>query len=205
MARAYFPLYFDQYISLVTNLNDEEAGRLFRAMLFYAKEGIELGLGARESVVWPLIQRDIENSKLAYLRRCAVNAANGRKGGRKSEGEANESDRFISDADERQAEEVKKAEQAKQAEQTEDKKTKQSSLQAREQKQGKQTAEADQTVQAGQAVEGKEAGPVDVGEIPYSEMSLAEKKKYVLAHLMDEHIREQREKLGITLPPHLRD
>ena len=203
MARAYFPLYFDQYISLVTNLNDEEAGRLFRAMLFYAKDGMELGLGMREAVVWPLIQRDIDNSRQAYLRRCAANAENGRKGGRKPEEKPNESDRFVSKANVSQAEEVKKAEEAEKAAEAD--KTEKSSLKAEEPKQEKQKREADQTVKAKQSGKAVKAGPVDVGERLGEVLDFEEKRKRAIAMLMDDHIREQREKLGIKLPEGLRE
>jgi len=199
MARAYFPLFFDQYISLVTNLNDEETGRLFRAMLFYAREGIELGLGPKESVVWPLIQRDIENSKQAYLRRCAANAANGRKGGRKSETEAKDSDGFVSQAMERQSIETDKTEKAE-----EYKKTKNFSLKAEQAEQGNKAVEAERWKQKKGPVEAKEAGPVQIGDKRWREMDFEEKRKRAMAMIADDYIREQQEKQGIVPPPCLR-
>ena len=41
MARAYFRLFYDQYIFLTSRLSNEEAGRLLLGMLRYLKEDVE--------------------------------------------------------------------------------------------------------------------------------------------------------------------
>lgn len=207
MARAYFPLFFDQYLSLCTNLSDDETGRLFRAMLMYAKEGIELGLGDREGVVWPLIRRDIDSSKQAYQRRCEINAANGRKGGRRRLEEAEETDRFVLEAEQRQAEEVIKAEEAIKAEKAvQAEKAKQAEQSEQEIKKTKPLSEG-KGKESAQAHQATEAGGVDVVKCVENreELSFEERKKRAIAMLADDFIREQREKYGIRLPEHLRD
>ena len=104
MARAYFRLFFDQYIPLVEALNDEERGRLFWGMMKYAQYEIYPQLPGNERFVWPFIKEDIDRDKLAYIRKCNTNAANGRKGGLKKQQNL---------ANATQAKEAKESEEAK--------------------------------------------------------------------------------------------
>ena len=106
MARAYFRLFFDQYIPLVGGLTDAERGRLLWGMMRYARDGSEPGFTSNERYIWPFVKEDIDRDKLAYVRKCATNAENGRKGGlKKKQNLANAT----------QAEEAKEAEEANQA------------------------------------------------------------------------------------------
>ena len=79
MARAYFRLFYDQYLPLMSRLSFEEAGRLFVGTLRYLKEEIEPDLPGAEGIVWPLLKEDIDRDKQAYEVTCARNAANSRK------------------------------------------------------------------------------------------------------------------------------
>ena len=107
MARAYFRLFFDQYIPLMEALRDEERGRLFWGMMRYAQEERTPNLPGNERFVWPFIKEDIDRDRLAYIRKCAQNAENGRKGGlKKQENLANAT----------QAKEAKEANESEQAE-----------------------------------------------------------------------------------------
>lgn len=79
MARAYFRLFFDQYHPLVSKLSDEEAGRVFKALLDYTKYGVLPDLPGREEIVWPLMQEDIDRDRASYEKKCKTNAANSQK------------------------------------------------------------------------------------------------------------------------------
>ena len=114
MARAYFRLFFDQYIPLVEALSDEERGRLFWGMMRYAQDERNPKLPGNERFVWPFIKEDIDRDKLAYVRKCAANAEKGRKGAlKKQENSAN-----VSQAEE--AKEAKEVNESKQAEQADE-------------------------------------------------------------------------------------
>lgn len=84
MAKRYVKAYYD-WIEQTAALSDAERGRLFIAILEYARSGLEPKLDGRESILFPvfrsLIDRDAETS--------ATLAANGAKGGRGNK--ANES------------------------------------------------------------------------------------------------------------------
>lgn len=103
MARAYFRLFFDQYIPLVEGLTDAERGRLLWGMMRYARDGSEPDFISNERYIWPFVREDIDRDKLAYVRKCATNAENGRKGGLKKQQNL---------ANATQAKEAKEAEQA---------------------------------------------------------------------------------------------
>lgn len=88
MANRYVKAYFD-WIEQTAALSDAEKGRLFIAILEYARSGQILDIGGRESILFPAfkaaIDRDAEIS--------AINSSNGAKGGRGNKAKkANESD-----------------------------------------------------------------------------------------------------------------
>ena len=122
MARAYFRLFFDQYIPLMEALRDEERGRLFWGMMRYAQEESTPNLPGNERFVWPFIKEDIDRDKLAYARKCATNAENGRKGGLQKKqtlakaGQAKEADQANESEQANQAEESDYAEEWNQQE-----------------------------------------------------------------------------------------
>lgn len=77
MAKCYVKAFFD-WIEQTEALEDDERGRLFVAILEYARSGIAPDLAGRESILFPVfksqVDRDLENST-AY-------AENGKKGGK---------------------------------------------------------------------------------------------------------------------------
>ena len=112
MARAYFRLFFDQYIPLVEALSNEERGRLFWGMMRYAQEERTPDLPGNEHFVWAFIKEDIDRDRLAYLRKCARNAENGRKGGLKKQ------ENLANATQAKEANQAKEAEQAEQADES---------------------------------------------------------------------------------------
>lgn len=78
MAKCYVKAFFD-WIEQTAALEDDERGRLFIAVLEYARSGASSVLTGREAILFPVfkaqIDRDLENS--------ATYAENGRKGGKK--------------------------------------------------------------------------------------------------------------------------
>lgn len=113
MARAYFRLFYDQYLPLMTRLSFEEAGRLFVGTLRYLKEEAEPDLPGAERIVWPLLKEDIDRDKQAYALTCARNAANSKKKQEKDVA----ADRLPVGATGRQAKEAKESNQAKKSNQ----------------------------------------------------------------------------------------
>lgn len=89
MAKCYVKAFFD-WIEQVSALEDDEKGRLFVAILEYARSGEVPDMQGRESILFPVfksqIDRDMESS--------AKQSENGKKGGRpraKTESEENQS------------------------------------------------------------------------------------------------------------------
>ena len=77
MAKCYVKAFFD-WIEQTAALEDDERGRLFIAILEYARSGIVQDLAGRESILFPVfksqVDRDLESS--------AAYAENGKKGGK---------------------------------------------------------------------------------------------------------------------------
>lgn len=77
MAKKYVKAYYD-WIEQTAALSDAERGRLFIAILEYARSGLEPKLDGRESILFPVFQSvvDRDNEKSTVL------AENGAKGGK---------------------------------------------------------------------------------------------------------------------------
>ena len=118
MARAYFRLFFDQYIPLVESLTDAERGRLLWGMMRYARDGSEPDFRGNERYVWPFVREDIDRDKIAYIRKCTANAENGRKGGLKKQENLANASQAKEAKQAREAEEAKQANQAEEAEES---------------------------------------------------------------------------------------
>lgn len=54
-----------------------ERGRLFTAMLEYAKDQTTAELCGNERFIWPMVKADIDRQQEAYDRKCETNRANG--------------------------------------------------------------------------------------------------------------------------------
>lgn len=67
---------FVDFADAMKELNDAERGRLFMAMLEYARSGAEPVFRGSEKVLWPVAKGNIDNQKQAYDHICAVNKTN---------------------------------------------------------------------------------------------------------------------------------
>lgn len=88
MARKYVKAYFD-WIEQMSALSDAEKGRLFTAILEYARSGREPENSGREGLVFPTFKATLDReAEIA-----AINAENGAKGGRPVKPTETENDR----------------------------------------------------------------------------------------------------------------
>lgn len=81
----YVKAYFD-WIEQTAALSDDERGRLFIAILEYARSGLEPKLDGREGILFPVFRTTIDRDN----KKSAAYSENGKKGGRGNK--ANESD-----------------------------------------------------------------------------------------------------------------
>ena len=77
----YLKLFVD-FEELMEALDDGERGRLFSAMLSYAREGAEPRLTGNERFLWPAARQQIDKTREQYEKTVAANTQNARKGGR---------------------------------------------------------------------------------------------------------------------------
>lgn len=77
MAICYVKAYFD-WIEQTAALSDAEKGRLFIAILEYARSGLTPDLCGRESLLFPTFRAQLDRDKV----RAITSAENGKKGGR---------------------------------------------------------------------------------------------------------------------------
>lgn len=85
MNNCYVKAYFD-WIEQTAALSDAERGRLFIAILEYARSGLEPKLDGREGILFPVFRTTIDRDK----KKSATYSENGKKNGKK-QNEANES------------------------------------------------------------------------------------------------------------------
>lgn len=67
---------FVDFADAMKELNEAERGRLFMAMLEYARSGAEPVFRGNEKVLWPVAKGNIDNQQKAYDHICAVNKNN---------------------------------------------------------------------------------------------------------------------------------
>lgn len=77
MAACYVKAYFD-WIEQTAALSDAERGRLFIAVLQYARSGLDPKLDGRESILFPAFKATIDRDE----KRAAASAENGKRGGK---------------------------------------------------------------------------------------------------------------------------
>ena len=77
MAICYVKAYFD-WIEQTAALSDAERGRLFIAILEYARSGLEPKLDGREGILFPVFRAQLDRDS----KRSAASSENGKKGGR---------------------------------------------------------------------------------------------------------------------------
>lgn len=87
-----FPVYLD-YAKAVNKLSDDEAGKLFKALLEYAGSNHEPQLEGSLYAVFAIMQNQLDRDTEKYEQKCAQLRENGSKGGRpakKKEPDANQ-------------------------------------------------------------------------------------------------------------------
>lgn len=75
MAREYFCAYHS-YLESMSELSDEECGRLFRACLEYSAGGTVPPFSGNEKFVFPAMKSQIDRDKKKYDEKCAQNRKN---------------------------------------------------------------------------------------------------------------------------------
>jgi hypothetical protein len=81
MGRSSFILYHE-YEEHLQSLSDAELGLLLRAIFSYEKERLEPCLKGAVGMAFSFIRFDLDTNRDKYEKKCAVNRANGAKGGR---------------------------------------------------------------------------------------------------------------------------
>lgn len=76
-----FPVYLD-YAKAVNKLSDDEAGKLFKALLEYADSGQDPQLEGSLYAVFAIMQNQLDRDTEKYVQKCERLRQNGSKGGR---------------------------------------------------------------------------------------------------------------------------
>lgn len=95
MGKCYVKAYYD-WIEQTAALSDAERGRLFIAVLEYARSGLEPKLDGRESILFPVFRTTIDRDNNI----AAANAQNGALGGRGNKADKSETKRNKADKSE---------------------------------------------------------------------------------------------------------
>ena len=85
MAERKFLQVYHNWLDAMTDLDDAERGRLFTALLTYSISGTVPEMPGNERYVFRCLQWFVDQDREAYERKCEVNRANGRRGGRPRE------------------------------------------------------------------------------------------------------------------------
>lgn len=80
MARMTYVKVFVTFLEDIDRLNFEQRGRLFTAMLTYAKTGEEPDLPGNEGILWPNARRLIDDEERSYRDKCRKAKENAKKG-----------------------------------------------------------------------------------------------------------------------------
>ena len=83
MARAYIKIFHD-CLECMEPLDDAERGRLFTALLEYARTGEAPALQGNERFVFPALRTQLDRDAASYESLCETNQRNGARGGRPS-------------------------------------------------------------------------------------------------------------------------
>lgn len=70
---------FVEFADYMEELDDAERGRLFTAMLRYARDGEAPALSGNERFLWAVAREQLDRMAEQYRKTCAANAANARK------------------------------------------------------------------------------------------------------------------------------
>ncbi|MBD5149749.1 MAG: hypothetical protein HDT18_05135 [Oscillibacter sp.] len=81
MALTYIKIFVDS-LDAIEPLDDGERGRLFTALLRYARTGEVTGLQGNERILFPMLRAQLDRDAASYESICEANRINGAKGGR---------------------------------------------------------------------------------------------------------------------------
>lgn len=81
MVLTYIKLFVD-CLDAIEPLDDGERGRLFTALLQYARTGEVPALQGNERFLFPVLRGQLDREAAAYAQQCQVNRENGKRGGR---------------------------------------------------------------------------------------------------------------------------
>lgn len=81
MALTYIKIFLD-WLDAIEPLDDGERGRLFTALLQYARTGEVPGLQGNERFLFPALRAQLDREAAAYEQQCQINRDNGKRGGR---------------------------------------------------------------------------------------------------------------------------
>ncbi|MDE7220879.1 MAG: hypothetical protein K2O45_14885, partial [Oscillospiraceae bacterium] len=81
MALTYIKIFVD-CLDAIEPLDDGERGRLFTALLQYARTGEATGLQGNERFLFPMLRAQLDREAAAYAELCETNRLKGMKGGR---------------------------------------------------------------------------------------------------------------------------
>lgn len=73
---------FTDCLDAIAPLDDGERGRLFTALLRYARTGEVSGLQGNERILFPMLRAQLDRDTASYESMCQTNRINGAKGGR---------------------------------------------------------------------------------------------------------------------------
>ena len=83
MAMAYVKMFVD-WADIISPLDDAERGRLFTAILEYARAGYPTELTGNERFLFPVLKAQVDREEASYDTLCKKNQDNGKLGGRPS-------------------------------------------------------------------------------------------------------------------------
>ena len=81
MALTYIKIFMDS-LDAIEPLDDGERGRLFTALLRYARTGEITALQGNERILFPILRAQLDRDAASYETVCKANRINGAKGGR---------------------------------------------------------------------------------------------------------------------------
>lgn len=79
MPMTHTPLYYN-YLEELSAYSDAELGRLIRALLRYARDGVEPELRRREMLLWPLLRGNADRARESYEKLAQSRSLAGKKG-----------------------------------------------------------------------------------------------------------------------------
>ena len=123
MALTYIKFFVDS-LDAIEPLDDGERGRLFTALLQYARTGEITGLQGNERFLFPMFRAQLDRDAASYENVCEANRLNGAKGGRPRKNSAAISETQKSQDKDKEKDKEKGKEKGKEKDQYKEKKEK---------------------------------------------------------------------------------